>query len=455
MRQQQPETLVTVHSEVLKCNVKCRKINHVLYADWDTSKEWLPEQFLTGQLSFEPINPQRLNMIRYSKFVDTATKITFGILQPIHDSEGNPILRKIQLTGADTFDMTDEASRIKAVILMHQKFIEHGPLGTTGPSSWVTMTSIEQKSKQNRARREKFKIALDIINKLASEELRSFARLLIFVDSKMISDVIKDNLEEFAYNDPDRFLAEWRNSDRALKELFERAKNFGILTYRQDLGWVFNDNPLGYNDIEVMSLLKSRPELMGGISRASIEAEKSTIDRRQQDLPEEVQKLVKDLAPLDKGDRSISDTHKIQTAQEQNPDVDIMKQMESFGEMMMKKMEALVDEKLQLKSTEDLEEATNPFDQIENQEKSQRIQDLIDEKIRQLELGLLEGKDKVDWKYQTLKTYCTSKIPKEEYGKKINKPKDELFDFIVNWRIEQLNLGILDIDDSSGDDSIV
>jgi len=449
MNTEVPEKIVKVKSPLLNCDVTCRKIKNVLFADWDTMDQWLPDHFKSGQIYFKPVDPERINVIRYAKFVDMESKITFGILQPVNDDQGYPILRHIQFTGTENFDLSNKTNRIKAIILMHQRFIIDGPLGENGSAGYVIMTSVQEKAKENRKRREKTRLAMDVIRSLAGQELRSFARILIPVDAMNDDEVIMDHLEDFAEKTPEKLLNEWRNTDRSLKELFERARDYGVIQFRQDLGWIYEEHPLGYNDIDVMSGFKNNPILLGNISRASLDYEKQAYEQKKKSLPADLETIIKQQSGLSKEDQSISDIHKRQQVQQEHPEVNVMEEMKSFGESLLQRVDQLVEEKMKISQKEKIKETVDEFE--EHEERSAAVQNHIEEKIQLLANGVLRNQDYADWKYQDLKKYVSNRVPAEESAGKINMKKEDLWEFIISWEVQQLEKGILEADDSSTD----
>jgi hypothetical protein len=427
------------------CDVICRRIKEVNYADWETMDQWLPSKYKSGFVHFEPIVPDRINEVRYAKFVDIESKIVFAIRQPVFDKKDNPQLRRFSIRGPEKINLADKTKRIEALILMHQPFVKNGPL-SSNEDCFVKMENIEEKAASNRKRRAKFAMALEIIEDLGGAELKNFARLLIPVDQMASDDIIKNELEEFSYQYPDKFLAEWRNTDRSIRELLERAKVFGTIIFRHDLGWTYNDNPLGFNDLEVINTLRSSPIHMSSISKATLESEKVSLRNNNVVLDQEAENALEKIAKVPQGDRSVTDTMVQQAIQQQAPAIDISQHIDKLREQIKKELMEEMNVEKKEKEVKFQEEI------FEEEAEAEQLEKKIEEEIHNLEMNLFLGKDLSDWKYTELKNWCAENVPKSEYGSVINKDKETLFNFLISWNKEQLEKGIIIPHDSTGND---
>ena len=67
----------------------------------------------------------------------------------------------------------------------------------------------------------------------------------------------------------------------------------------------------------------------------------------------------------------------------------------------------------------------------------------IETDLEKLEKGLLNEKSLDEWNYNDLRKYAKDNFHPEEYREKIQKPKAELFEFLVRLKIKLLEEGTL------------
>jgi hypothetical protein len=432
------QKILKVYSPILQKDVNCVLINNIKYAQWETMDDWMPPEFLTGAIEFEPIVKDKINEIRFVNFADVEAGIIFAVRQPTMNPKEELSFRRYAIRGPEKFDLNNRAKRIEAFILAHQDFVEGSIFNDSGAKTYVRMFNIQQRALKNRREREKFTMCREIIDELAGDDLKNFARVLIPIDNVHDDIVIQDQLEDYALKNPQHFLNEWRNADRTLRELFLRAKDFGTIVYRQDLGFTYRDNPIGYSELEVLNTFRKNPQITSSINSATLESERLAAKTGGKDYGKAMDHI-REIAKVPPGDRSMTD-NMISDAISQQTGGNVQEMLKEIRASL--KEEILAEMKIDQK--EKISKEAEDDDLLFNEEENiQKVNQAIEEKRHKLEQGLLAGKDISDWKYSELKKYTADNLDRAEYGDKINAKKEELFDFLIKWNLEQLDMGII------------
>lgn len=440
-----------MYCALLKKEIDVIIINSIPYANWKTSTSWLPEEWISGIVEFKAGDPDKHNQTGYGKIIDIETGIQFKILNPTLDKEGHPTFKSLVFNGAKTYDLANIQKRAEAFILAYQEFV-NSKYGIT-TYKYVQMKSIESSAEDNRKRRRKAIEVMKIIDSLEDQELRDFARLLVPVLDNETDTVIKDRLEELAEKKNDKvdgaetILIEFKRTDRSAREIFKRASNYNVIEFKQDVGFTFSGNRLGYAEVEVIRHLKENPMIASSIHGKT----SSIIDQMMKSKIQETREyeVLAASANVPKGDKSVTDDLREHGAKKslENQGYDpssIMKAMEDISHKMLLK----VDEKLDpiskkmneiMKEKESLDIVYSK-DEKEEEEKKE-YNDSIESEINDLDNSILLGKTLDEWDYMDLKKHCKENYQLDDYKHKITSKKDEIFEWIIEHRKKLINEG--------------
>lgn len=418
-------------------------INSIPYANWKTSSSWIPEEWKSGIVEFEAVDPEKLVQITYGKVIDIDTGIQFKILNPTLDKDGHPSFKILKYTRKKSYDLSVIAKRAEAFILAHQLFV-NSKYGEN-QLNYVKMKSIESAAQDNRKRRKKLAVVMNLIDKMDETSLRDFARLLIPVNEADSEEVIKDRLEEIAEKMPDTVMTEYNRTDRSAKEVFIRAQNYNVIQLRPDTGYTFAGNRLGYNEVEVLNYFKANPMIMSSVHNKTSTIIDQSVKNKIKNT-EEFEVLSKSVN-VNQADKSVHD-NLIEAGAKQALNEkgyqtsDILKAMEDISNKMLLK----VDEKLNpltQKVNEIMKEKENLDLRYSTDEENDKdeFENSMNKEIKELEDKILMGKSIDKWEYKDLKKHCKENYDINAYRSNITLKKDALFDWILNHRKDLLSKG--------------
>jgi len=432
-------------------------VNGIPYADFEKSIQWMDKKWHSGKVVFTPFSPSRLNALRYAKAVCVDSGINFKVLLPSKDKEGNQNFMHLVYDSEKTFDLTVKRERTEAFILSMQPFIEGNK---DRKPAFVKMRNVDDTAIQNRSKRKLVRSAMNIIEEMEGQSLRDFARLLVIVSELEKDDVIKDRLEELAEVNPNKILQEWKQSDRTYKEVYKKAKDYNLIEFKSDAGFVYEGNPIGFNEMDVIKSLKDSSTLFSSIyNKVKIEVNRSLA--KVKDVSLEMEMIAK--IPEELGDQSMSDMHKKAAVSESLSEKGF--DVKAMMEAMTKQIGSVVGQQI-ANAVNPLKESINavasrqndldnvmksdgdPFSE-ENKEQIEGLNKAIDEELDSLKKGIFEGKSFGEWSHPQLKEWLKENLKPEQIKPVKNATKADTFKFILNLRTNDLN------NDGSGDNSSI
>lgn len=436
---QQKET--TMYCNLLQKEIDVVVINSIPYANWKKSSSWIPDEWKSGVIEFSAVDPDKLNQITYGKIVDIESGIEFKILNPTLDKNGHPSFKALSFSGTKAYDLSNLSQRAEAFILAYQMFVE-SQYGEN-KYNYVKMKSIESSAQENRKRRKKLTMIMDLIDNMDSQSLKDFARLLVPVNDHESDDVVKDRLEELAETKADAIMNEYNRTDRSAKEVFMRAQNYNVIQFRQDIGYTFAGNKLGYNEVEVINHLKSNPMIMSSIHSQTSTIFDQTMKNKIKNTKE--YQVLEKSSNVQQGDKSVTDNLREQGAKDSLNEKGfesshILAAMREISEKMLLKVDEKIDP-LAKKVNEIIKEKESLDLRYSTDEKKDGVENLIENEMRELDNSILSGKSLEEWEYKDLKKHCKENYDIENYRSKIMLKKDELFQWIINHRKELLLSG--------------
>lgn len=434
------EKKVTVQTS-LGFQVICKSINEVLFADFSTSDQWMPEEWKKGTIIFNPLMPAKMNVYSFAKFADVESGVQFAMLHPALNKNKEVSYDKIEIKGRQEFNLGNKQERIKAFILYYQDWIKGGP--NANEYCLMEVINVKEKVNHDRLRRKTMRQALRLIDELEGTALYDFARLLIPVKPTDEPDMLKSALEEIAEDTPDVILTEWNRSDRVTLEILRRAEKANVIEYYQDIGYKYGQLLVGLNTEEAVKKLKEDRQMCQVIHKKSLEIINGKIDEMDKKLKQAVGPAMASAMKNSPGDRSVSDSqamHPDEKTAEQN--IDFMAMMNQMKEMVSSAIDQKVSPLLQ--EFQDIKKKVDDINFIDevldgHDEAEEALQNRIDD----ANAGIIKGKTEEEWKLAEIRSYVKEAFNIDEYADHITKNKPELYKWLCEQVAEKLEKGIL------------
>jgi hypothetical protein len=203
-------------------------------------------------------DPNRTGTITVREYMDLS-----GALIELKNSKGVPRVVKINRNKKYNLNNIDEK-------LEFDHIINH-PVYVNCPDPILECVNLEEKAEEVVTNKMLFADAIVIVRGLKGNDLRDFARILLFgrrvtFDDRTSDNVLLEHIFEIAETNPERIIEEWNSPEKEIKILIRRGLDKGIFKYVNNV-YKLKDNIVGTTFEQAIDYLKQNDDLIPSIRK--------------------------------------------------------------------------------------------------------------------------------------------------------------------------------------------
>jgi hypothetical protein len=203
-------------------------------------------------------DPNRTGTITVREYMDSS-----GTLVELKNSKGVP--RVVKINRNKKYNLNNEDERLEF------EHLQKHPVYVDCPDPILECVNLEERAEKVVTNKMLFADAIVIVRGLKGNDLRDFARILLFgrrvtFDERTSDNVLLEHIFEIAETTPERILEEWNSPEKEIKILIRRGLDKGVFKFVNNV-YKLKDSVVGSTFEQVIDYLKQNDDLIPSIRK--------------------------------------------------------------------------------------------------------------------------------------------------------------------------------------------